>query len=241
MTITDYIYSPGILVYLAGAFYIAGLITINQIVLRVLLLSGTGVYTLYYATVAATPLWEAIYVSVLIGTANVIGLTSLLARKSRWAIPRAHADLYADFPPLPPGDFRALMKLARRYTVEDECKVTQEGDPGTRLFFVISGATRLQKGDHEFIIPPNYFLGEVAFLIDQPSSATTWLAPGAEVLEWRFDDLKHKCTRSTRFKLALEAAISVDLANKVARAIGPNTIPARRPEPGQNRAPALVS
>lgn len=229
MTANEWMYSPGILVYLAGALYVAGLVTINQIVLRLLILSGTSVYILYYATVAATPLWEAIYVSLMIGTANLIGLSSLLARRSRLAIPRAHADIYRDFPPLPPGDFRSLMKLASRYRVDDERQVTTEGMAGSRLYYVISGATRLQKGDSEFILPPQFFLGEIAFLIGQPSSASTWLEPGAEVLEWRFDELRQKCKRSSRFRLALEAAISVDLARKVARAIGPNSVRPRPP------------
>ncbi|MDW3182240.1 MAG: cyclic nucleotide-binding domain-containing protein [Roseobacter sp.] len=229
MTVNEWMYSPGILVYLAGALYVAGLVTINQIVLRLLILTGTSVYILYYATVAATPLWEAIYVSVMIGTANLIGLSSLLARRSRLAVPRAHADIYRDFPPLPPGDFRSLMKLANRYKVDDERQVTTEGAAGSRLYYVISGATRVQKGDNEFIMPPQFFLGEIAFLIGQPSSASTWLEPGAEVLEWRFEDLRQKCKRSSRFRLALEAAISVDLARKVARAIGPNSVRPRPP------------
>lgn len=228
MTVTEFGYSPGLLVYLAGSLYVMGLITINQIVLRLWILSGTSVYILYYATVAQAPLWEAIYVSMMIGTANLFGLTSLLARKSRLAIPRAHADIYVNFPPLPPGDFRGLMKLARRYKVEAECQVTTEGEAGTRLYYVVSGATRLQKGDSEFILPPRFFLGEIAFLVGQPSSASTWLEPGAEVLEWRFDELQQKCARNTRFRLALEAAISIDLARKVARAVGPNSV---RPRP----------
>lgn len=227
----EYLYAPGALVYLAGALYVLGLITINQVILRLWILSGTSVYIIYYSIVAATPLWEAIYVSMMIGTANLVGLTSLLARKFKVVVPRAYADIYDDFPPLPPGDFRSLMKLAHRYRVEDERKVTSEGEAGTRLYYVISGATRVQKGESEFIIPPKFFLGEIAFLIGQTSSASTWLEPGAEVLEWRFDDLRRKCARSTRFRLALEAAISVDLARKVARAIGPNSVRPRAPDP----------
>ncbi|MBW4710529.1 cyclic nucleotide-binding domain-containing protein [Roseobacter sp. YSTF-M11] len=221
---TDYVYSPGVLVYLAGAFYILGLVIIHQVVLRLLILSGTGVYLIYYFTVGESPLWEAIYVSLLIGAANLIGLTSLLARKSRLAIPRAHADIYYDFPPLPPGDFRALMKLARRYTVDKDKQVTAEGEAGDKLYFIISGSTLVRKGDQAFVLKPKLFLGEIAFLIGAPSSASAWLEEGAEVLEWRFDTLRRKCLRSARFKLALEAAISADLAHKVAHSMGKDSV-----------------
>ena len=232
-------YRPGMLVYIAGAFHFVGLIITRQVVLRLLLMAGSCLYVFYYATVAETPLWDAIYISFMIITANVIGLISLFARQSRFAIPRAHADIYPLFPPLPPGDFRALMKLARRYRVDrEERQITTEGTVGHKLYFVISGSTRLRKGDAEFILPPLYFLGEIAFLIGQPSSASAWLHPGAEVLEWDFGDLKRKCRRNSRFRLALEAAISVDLSRKVARAVGANSVryPLGVPSEGWTRA-----
>lgn len=212
------------LVYLAGAFYITGLAITNQIVLRLLLLAGTGVYLIYYSTIADQPLWEAIYVSLLIGLANLCGLASLIARSSRLAIPAAHADIYFDFPGLPPGDFRALMKLAHRSVIHKDRQVTVEGEAGDKLFFVISGSTLVRKGDQAFVLAPKLFLGEIAFLIGAPSSASAWLEEGAEVLEWRFEDLRRKCARNTRFKLALEAAISADLARKVAHSMGKDAV-----------------
>jgi len=208
------------LAYVAGGFYVAGLATTNQIALRLLLMAGTITYVAYYATVSVSPLWEAIYVSLMIGAANFGGLTSLFIRQSRFAVPRAHSDIYDGFPDIPPGAFRALMRLSRRYRLETDKKLTDEGEAGTTLYYVISGATLAQKDGHAFVLPPRIFLGEVAFLTGAPSSATIWLEEGAEVLEWRFDALKRKCDRSPRFKLALEAAISTDLAAKVASSMG---------------------
>lgn len=224
MTMLETAITPENLVFIAGAFYVAGLAITNQIVLRLFILAGTGVYLVYYSTIADNPLWEAIYVSMLIGLANIGGLTSLIARRSRLAIPRAHADIYDDFPSLPPGDFRALMKLANRYSVTKDKQVTSEGERGEKLYFVLKGSTLVRKGTKAFALPPNLFLGEVAFLTGVPSSASAWLEAESEVLEWRFDDLHRKCARNPRFKLALEAAISVDLADKVARSMGRHSV-----------------
>jgi CRP-like cAMP-binding protein len=212
------------LVYLAGAFYVAGMAITNQIILRLFVLMGTGIYLIYYSTISESPLWPAIYVSMMIGLANIGGITALLARRSRWAIPRAHADIYFDFPDLPPGDFRALMALARRYTVEKDKQVTTEGQAGEKLYFVLTGSTLVRKGEQAFVLPPKLFLGEVAFLTGVPSSASAWIEEGSEILEWRFDDLRRKCLRNPRFKLALEAAISIDLADKVARSMGRHSV-----------------
>ncbi|WP_282059611.1 Crp/Fnr family transcriptional regulator [Roseobacter litoralis] len=216
--------TPENMVYFAGAFYVAGMAITNQIILRLLILAGTCVYLIYYAIIGESPLWEAIYVSLLIGIANIGGLSTLIARQSRLAIPRAHADIFYDFPRLPPGDFRALMKLAKRYTVEQDKQVTLEGEMGEKLYFVLKGATLVRKGEQAFVLPPKLFLGEVSFLTGVPSSASAWLEEGAEVLEWQFDDLRRKCARNPRFNLALEAAISLDLAGKVARSMGESSV-----------------
>lgn len=224
MSLSDLFSAPEYLVYVAGAFYIIGLAITNQIILRVLVLGGTGLYLFYYFSVGESPLWEAIYVSFLIGLANLSGLTTLLLRRSRIAIPRAHADIYADFPHLPPGDFRALMKLADRYTVKKDFQATTEGTPGEKLFFILKGSALARKGHRAFVLPPKLFVGEVAFLTAAPSSASVWFEEGAELLEWRFDALQRKCARNSRFKLALEAAISMDLAEKVSWSTGRDSV-----------------
>lgn len=215
-------FSPGVLAYAGGAFYVVGLVIINQVVLRLLVLIGTAVYVVYYATVATTPLMDAIYVSLLIGAGNLIGLFSLLARRSRLMIPRGYADVFDVMPPLPPGDFRALMRLGQRRRLRHDEVLTREGDPGQKLCFVISGKTHLHKDGASFTAPPLSFVGEIAFLTGQPYSATAWVPAGAEILEWDGQGLARLCARSPRFRLALEAAISVDLARKVSRGFGPD-------------------
>ena len=175
--------SPEYLVLLAGAFYVAGLAITNQVVLRLLVLAGTGIYIFYYATVASAPLWEAIYISILIMLANLGGLTSLIAGRSRLAIPRAHADIYEKFPDLPPGDFRALMSVARRYCLQEDKQVTVEGTPGDTLYFVLTGSVLVRKQNRAFVLSPGLFLGEIAFLTGAPNSASAWVTEGAEGLD----------------------------------------------------------
>jgi len=232
------------LVYVAGAFYVMGLITINQVILRLLVLTGTCIYLLYYFNIADEPLWSAIYISCLIGLANLFGLLSLLARRSRFAIPKAHADIYPLMSLLPPGDFRTLMKLANRHHIKDRKQVTYEGKPGHTLYFVISGVPEVEKGDAKFTMAPHKFIGEIAFLIDGISSASVWLPEGTEVLEWKFSDLRQYGEKSPRFKLALDAAISIDLAHKVAAGIAlPTAEPRKCNENGTDHSvpPSLSS
>lgn len=225
----DLIMDPKTLVYAAGVSYILGMMIINQIILRLLVLTGTFFYILYYATVNATPLWEAVYISMLIGMANLYGLGLLLAGRSKLAIPRAHADIFDHFYQMKPGDFRVLMRRARRYVVDKETVLTNEGKSQDRLYYVISGQTSITKKGDQFNVPAGVFVGEVAYLTNGVASATTRLEAGSEVLEWTMKDLAASSKRSVRFKLALEAVLSLDLAQKVAHSVAPLT-PAWRPD-----------
>ncbi len=229
------IFTPELFAYIAGGFYVLGLLIINQVTLRLMVLAGTGFYILYYFTIATVPLWEAIYISVLIGGANILGLFSLLARNSQWAIPRAHKDLYGHFPGLPPGDFRTLVRMAKRRTAEEDIHLTTENAPLTKLFYVIEGETAVTKHGDKFRVPGGTFVGEVAYLMGQRASASTRLLKGAEYMEWSVLDLRNTSARSARFKLALDSVLSLDLAQKVSRSVAPFEA-AWRPELAPYRA-----
>ena len=217
----ELLFSPQALVYAAGACYILGFLITHQVTLRLMVLLGTGFYIVYYFIIAGDPLWEAIYISLMIAVANVIGLMSLFARGSKFAIPRAHKDIYGHFPSLTPGDFRMLMKRATRKTAHEPTPLTVQNAPLTKLFYVISGATEVSKSGDNFRVPAGTFVGEVAYLKGQRASACTTLMEGSEYLEWDTADLYAASARSSRFKLALEAVLSLDLAQKVSVSVAP--------------------
>ncbi|MEX0308752.1 MAG: cyclic nucleotide-binding domain-containing protein [Tateyamaria sp.] len=212
---------PEWIILAAGVVFTLGYLIINQVVLRLMILSGTVLYIWYYAVAADAPLWEAIYTSIVMGVANVIGLASLYWRNSPLAVPAQHRDIYPQFKDLPPGDFRELVTRARRVTLEQDTEITTEGAPVRSLYYVISGAIDIEKRGERFAMPPGLFVGEVAFLSLQPSAATTRLSAGAAMLEWDVAMLRHRAARKSRFKLALEAMISRDLALKVSFAVAP--------------------
>ena len=214
---------PGQIAYIAGGLFVLAYLIINQVIMRSILLLGTAFYIWYYFVAASTPLWEAIQLSLMMGTANLIGLLGLLARRSKLAIPAAHKDIYTHFADLPPGDFRDLMKLADRRVLSAEECVSEEGALPKYLTYVISGAMRVQKMGDEFQMPAGVFVGEVAYLNNTNSAASTWVNEGSEILQWDVSALRRKAARKDRFRLALEAVLSKDLAAKVAFAVAPQS------------------
>lgn len=208
-------------IFIAGFLSIVGCLIINQLMLRLSLLGASLSYVAYYFIIGDTPLWSAIYTSALMLVANIIGIIALLSRNAQWNIPRAHADIYPAFGSVAPGDFRQLIKLARRYTLDAPQTATAQAAPLTSLYYIISGAPEVNKHGTSFQLPAGVFVGEVAYLLGQPSAATTTLPPGTEVLEWPLPALRRACRKSPRLQVALDAAISQDLARKVALAVAP--------------------
>ena len=212
------------LVLAAAGMFVLGYLTINQIILRIMLLVGTALYIWYYAVVDDAPLWPAIWASATTGSANLIGMLGLIYRRSAWAIPSSFRDIYPHFNALPPGDFRKLMKEANRVTRPAGYRLTTAGTTVDTLYYIIDGAVEVEKLNSRFSIPKNTFVGEVAYMTGNPASASTFLVSDSLVLEWPVAKLKRRATRDPRFRLALDAMISLDLAGKVARA-GVSSLP----------------
>ncbi len=213
--------TPQNLVLAAGACFVAGYLVINQMLLRLLLFMGSALYLWYYFVAAEQPLWDAIAMSALMLAANIVGFIGLWLQHSVWIIPKKHRDLYDRFNALPPGDFKDLMNQAYREHYETEVQITQEGAAVDRLYYVITGALSIEKQGERFRMPAGVFVGEVAYMTGMKSSASTWLSAGSDVLVWDVQNLRRRSERKARFKLALEAMLSKDLAMKVAYAVAP--------------------
>lgn len=210
------------LVLMAGVLLTIGYLVINQVILRLLVLGGTILYIVYYWVVADTPLWEAIYVSVVMGAANLIGLASLFLRNSRLNVPARFRELYDKrFSHMPPADFRQMMRAARHEVLETDRIITHENGEVTELVFMLEGRVKIEKLGNHFEMPAGQFIGEIAYLTGHPSSATTIATEGSEILVWSFKSLRSRAAHKPRFKLAFEAMISRDLARKVAVAVAP--------------------
>jgi hypothetical protein len=184
---------------------------------------GTLLYIWYYAISSDTPQCAAIWTSIAMGFANVIGIFGLWLRSSSVSIPKKHRDIYAYFNILPPGDFRKLMRVATRETLPTGFVLTKNNARVKVVYFIISGGVVAEKFGETFYLPDGIFIGEVGYLTGNRASATTMLTEQSDVLSWNVSDLKNHSERDVRFKLAMDALISIDLADKVARAGSPRT------------------
>lgn len=207
------------LVFAGAGMFVLGYLIINQVILRLMLLVGTLLYIWYYGVVEDTPLWPAIWASTATGAANVLGLMNLLYSRSALAIPRDYKEIYQRFSNLPPGDFAKLMRATDHMRRPEGHRLATEGAPVDKLYYILEGTVRITKGANSFEIAEDTFIGEIGYLTGNPASATAELSRDCVVLEWDVSRLRKRARRDPRFKLALEALISLDLAEKVSRSV----------------------
>lgn len=232
--------TPTFYIFAASALFIIGYLIIHQVTLRLVMMLGNFSYIGYYATAADTPLWGAIYGTILMIIANVIGLTALYVRNASFSVPGKHADVYPLFAPVRPGDFRSLMRLGTRSVLTEERIITREGQPLSKLYFIVSGEVQVVKREHAFPMRGPFFTGEVAYLLGGNSVATTIAPAGTELITWNTEDLRRASARKPRIKLALDAVISKDLATKVSFAVAPSTAVPVPMKKGPVQAPTPV-
>jgi hypothetical protein len=208
-----------VLVHVAMLGYVAGFLFCEQIMLRLLVLFGTVLYIAYYYYHPSEPLWEAMFVSVLIGLANLMGLGQLLISRVMFGLSDEEKLIYAKLPGLEPGHFRALMRIGKIGTLKRAALLTKEGRQPDKLYFTCFGEFAAEKGERRFLMPAGVFIGEVSFVLGSVASATLAAPAGARIAVWDVNDLKQAFAQRPRLKEAIEALLARDLAAKVAEGV----------------------
>lgn len=212
----DYEFGTATFVHLATGAQVLGLLVTRQLVLRLLVLTGSALFVVYYYTHLGQPQWDAIVGSSLIGLANLIGLLILLYSRLPIGMRGDNRLLFDAIGGLEPGQFRRLMRIGQVVRTTDRVTLTREGDVPDQLFFVLQGRPLIEKDSHAFRIGDRCFVGEVAFKLGCPASATASLPKGGTFVTWRRCDLEALLARGPMLKQAFDALISRDMASKVA-------------------------
>jgi CRP-like cAMP-binding protein len=206
---------PVVFVYLAMIAYTAGLLFRNEFFLRVLVMCGATCDTTYYYFYPEEPLWDAMLGSTLIFSATFFGLIRLLVDQAP-SLVGSHHDAFNCFQGMMPGDFRRLMRFGNRHRAEEPVQMTEAGRKPPHLYLIVSGKARVTKGSASFEVAGPTFIGEIAFMTDEPASATVEALPGAHYVMWRTSDLRKLLEKQERLATAFSATMARDMAHKVA-------------------------
>ena len=216
---TGYIFETSLLVHAATLTYVLGFAFRNQITLRLLVLIGTIFYILYYYFHTTTPLWDAIFGSVLIAIATAHGLIMLIYSRYPVGFSRTDREIFAKFDMLEPGQFRQLMKAGKMHFTSENIVLTREDEIAEQMYFVLNGQIEIAKRDRVFLVPDHSFVGEIGFVLDGPASATARLPAGGSYIAWDRSVLNTLLERKTQLRQAFNALVTQDIASKLSTSV----------------------
>lgn len=211
--------SVAVFVYLAFALQLLGFLARDELLLRFLMLSGSGFYLLYYYTVAESPLWDPFLTNAALGLANLAMIGVVMRERSTLGMGAATVTLYRQFPLLSPGQFRRLIRVGRIEVASGATELVREGARPDELYYVVSGTVWIEKSGQTAQIEAGSFVGEIAYFAGGAATATVVLADGARYVKWPHDQLDLLFRRSPSLRVALLGHLNSDLCRKLSRSM----------------------
>ncbi len=208
--------SAAYLVHFASLLYVVAFLVRDQLVLRLLVLLATAFYICYYYFVPEKPLWDAIGWSIVLGLANLYITALIVLERTTFSLSEEEKELYESLNTLSPGEFRKLLKISTWTTTETIHQLTVEDSLLDHLHFVLRGTIYVEKKGSRFPIPPNCFIGEVAYFLKQEASASVFLEPGGRYVSWKRSDIDVLERKNPSIRIALHGLLTSDMARKVA-------------------------
>jgi len=208
--------SLDILVHIGAFLFLLAYLVRDQILLRGLIILGTVFYIVYYFFME-TPLWSALLWNSSFVVINLIMIGVIYSDRASFVMSEREKKLYQVFNTLSPGEFKKLLKIADWFDGSSEEQITTEGEVPARLYFIIDGEALIARDDKKFFVGPSVFIGELAYLIKKPATATVKLTDKVVGISWKTSSLIKLLASNPQMKIAFDGLLNQDLAAKLAR------------------------
>jgi hypothetical protein len=206
------------IVHVGALLYLAGFLFRNQLILRGLIIAGDFVYILYFYFAPEVPLWGGIFWSVMFTAVNVGMIGLIVADTMHFNLTANEKKLFGLLETLTPGEFRQLLGACREELAAVPAVITREGLVLEKLYFILEGKMAIEKGGQRWPSESQTFIGEIAFLLARPATATVTLETGTVYFVWDAEALHRLLRASPALNTALSAIMNRKLAQKVADA-----------------------
>jgi CRP-like cAMP-binding protein len=205
------------IVHLGAMLHLVAFAFRNQILLRFFAIAGSFAYSVYYLVGASEPLWSPMFWSGMSILINIVLIVIIVGDNRQSNFSDDELKLFRKLDTLTPGDFRKLVRLGKWRRAVDDIMLAAEAQPLDRLFYVLDGAITIDKSGRGIRPHAGMFVGEIAFLLGRPATATVSIEKGAHYIEWRTDELKKLFQNQPKLKGNFAALLNSDMAEKVAR------------------------
>ena len=206
------------IMHFAALIGVVALALRSQLQLRAVLLASIGLNMVDHLFMRGGAnvnflLWDVVAL-----TTNIWVLIELVLDRTHIGLTDEDERLFQAWGSLTPGEFRKLLRLGQWRTAIEAHVLTAEDAVPDSLFFVLSGDLHLLKSGRDITLDAPAFIGEVAFIQDQPASATVRLSAGGRYVVWASAALRRYFVKQQGMRVAVMRLLSADMAMKVARA-----------------------
>ena len=216
-TVFEQLFVSQNIVHVAALLFLLGFLFRDQLILRSLVLLGDLLYILYFYYAPENPLWGGVFWSALFAIANVAMIWLIFFDEVQFSLKTDERKLFDQLVDLTPGQFRKLLKAGRQEVATSPVVITRENEDLNKLYFVINGTMTIEKGGHRTVSEAKTFVGEIAFLLSRPATATVTLETGCHYCVWDSKALHAVLNGNPALRTALSAAMNRKLAEKVAQ------------------------
>ncbi len=199
-------------------FKLTGFAVRDELMLRVLVICGFLCDAGYYFF-RADPIIPSVLSNIALMSVNIVLIAAIASERTTWRMSPEDRRIYAHFPTLSPGQFRRLRKMIVAESCDPGTILTREDQPVDTLMLVMADRIVITKRGEAFPIAGPAFVGEVAFLTGNPSSADVTLPDGGTVLRVDSATLRTRMARSPALNNAMVALFGTELARKVAESV----------------------
>jgi len=206
----------GALIYVALCLKAVGFMVRDELVLRLLVVSGMLIGVTYYA-LRPEPVWDSFLADCVLIAINLTLIGVIVLERTTFSMKPIERKLFRALGTLNPGQFRKLARKAHWDEATEDRILISEGGTVERLYFIDAPEVTIVKGGVARGIEGPVFAGEIVLLRGGLASATVRIDRGAMVASWSMDELQKIMDRSRPMHNALIARFSLDLAIKVAR------------------------
>ncbi|UAB78206.1 cyclic nucleotide-binding domain-containing protein [Erythrobacter sp. SCSIO 43205] len=211
------------LIYLGAALLLVAYAIRDELKLRILIVISTFVYIAYYFLLPGGPLWDPIITSLLFVAINFWVLGQIAMERTTLRLSDDEKRLFEAFETLSPGQFRRVAAIAKWQRADDPSGtiLTQEDEPSDALFYVFEGVISVEKRGRQFRLPEGNFVGEVAFVLNRRTTATTVAPQSVRYVEWDSEALRKLGRKHEALRISLNALLTRDLAKKLSSSYQP--------------------
>lgn len=208
--------SRDLLMHLANVVFLFSFAARDVMWLRVLSFSGGLLLCTYFATFeppALAPLaWQLLFLAI-----HAYRIATLAAERRPVALTDAEERLHGlVFRPLSRRELAKLARVGRWVRVDPGDALCSQGEALDRLMVIGSGLAEVWvDGAKVAELRPGRFVGEMGFLLDQPTSASVVAVEPTEYLAWEKPALRGLVAACPEIGGVLQQTLGSDLASKL--------------------------